>query len=1438
MGCRKRDIYPEGTGGISTESTVTIAEVSLLSGSSDRTDPEREGQYVFRSVDSDSGLPDNNVRDMLMLPGGMMCIQTSSMLNLFDGTSSKSYRFDPAFVPFQEYAALGYLFCSDHNLWFTNQNYTWRFDLNTRRFDYDIESLLSPFYINGERPECFSIAPDGSYWIVSTEGNLWWCDAASGMARQLDLPDCFSVPIIVSFSGTQVRMLSLSGAFAVYDTQLRVFTRCVERLTSAGTDPSRMDMAEGADGDLWIMFDTEIIRYRADGRVEKVRNVPIGKNDVYTTIAFDGNDRLWIGSAKSGVSILDTRSLSVENLSWLEVSDGRRIGHNTDISKIYIDPQDGVWIATLTEGVFYWHRNIFRLRTVSNETLDAEVMRDENIKCIAEDEEGRILLGTIRGLLRYDPATGRISVPWPELSEELCTGLYRDSRGRIWLGTFHNGAFCIDRGRVRHYFYDGMPSVEVSYHDSTPNFNSVRSFYEDASGSLWICVYGGLGRFDRESGRISLLRDTHPELDSFMLTRGVSGVEGKLLATSDNGWYLYDPASDTVILGSADVLSSEAPAAGTVSGSDPASALQSADPDILDSSRTLSQGMPTFSPTYIDYRIPCNQSLTDSRGLMWLASSEGLYVMSPDGKNYRLSLRDGLPNDNILALTADRFGNVWAATFRDVSRIRPVREKDGYSFAVTSFGAEEGLSVGTLFQNSMFAARDGRIYVGGSRGFGVADPSTLYQPNRNSAPVITGLRVFNHPVEVGEEYNGRCILTEDLSRTRHIRLRHTETFITFDFSNLNYINPGHTNYRYRLKNFDREWTELHAAGSGSATYTLLRHGDYVFQVMAADNDADWSQTCAEIAVTINPSFWQSVWAKVIYILLGFLAVSLVVWAILHRARVKEETRKEEESKRQKDEMDAMKFRFFTNVSHELRTPLSLIILPLESIIRHTAADSPLMPQLQTMHRHVSSLLGMVNQLLDFRKVEMHGETLNYKHGDIAQFIAGQVEAFRDTAREKELDLVFDNDMANSMMDFDAEKVFKIVNNLLSNAMKFTPKGGEVAVRLTQKGSDLMVIEVADTGVGIAPEDLPHIFDRFYQPARNENFSGTGIGLNLVRQFSEMLGGNVSVESEVGVGSTFRVELPIRSESSAQTDVQEDSPDVTDAAAGEPGHHAEAEDGPANGGDAGEDAVAGGEEGASGEERTRLLIVEDNADFRNYLAGELSEEFDVIKASDGEDGLRKVAKHAIDIIICDVMMPRMDGFELCRRIKNDINTSHIPIILLTAHSNNEVRSEGYKAGADAYISKPFSMDVLLARIRNLVEERRRRIRAFTSGSEEVSTEKMTATPLDRRLMDKVMECVRKNLSNADYSIEDLAADVAMHRMNLYRKLRTITGTTPSEFMRNIRLREAARLLVQEPDLSVTEISERVGYNTPKYFSRHFFEMFGCTPTAYRTAAPKE
>lgn len=1331
--------------------------------------PQSHVRYRFRQIDSNDGLPDNNVRNMLMLPNGLMCIQTATMLNLYDGATSQSYAFNPIRIPYQEYSGLNYLFYdSDNALWLSNRDQTWRFDLGSREFEYDTPAMLAPFDLGKRKAESLFRMSDGDYWVLGDDGSLWFCDRSTGRARMVDQPEALHQPLIIVGREQKVWMLTLDGTLACYDVSLQTFTSLYRGIVPESSPlSSRMEMVVASNGDLWMLFDRDLVRYRAaSDRIERILDVPLGSEDVYTTIAIDRDDHLWIGSAKSGVSILNPETLTVHNLPWLELTDGRRIDHNTDISKIYVDPHDGVWIATQTEGVFYWHRSIFRLQTINNASAYGVRMPDESVKCLIEEPDGRILLGTIQGLLRYDPRTGEITIPYPELSRELCISLYRDRNGQIWLGTFHHGAYRIDRqGKIRHYFSEKMTSVDASYRSATPNLNCVRAFHEDRDGNFWICVYGGLGRFDPDSGRIELLRDRHPELAQFMLTRGVCEVGDQLLVTSDNGSYRYDPHTDRVLF----------------------------DPD--------------DPQTY----VPCNQALVDSRGLLWLATWEGLQVETPDGERYRLTTTDGLPNNNILGLAIDNLGNIWAATFSHLSRVKAIRRDGRLDFAVSSFGAADGMEAGALFQNALTVGADGRLYAGGAHGFCCVDPSSLYQPNYNRTPVISQLRIFDRPVEVGRELNGRCILPRELSQMKHLDLQHDETFLTFEFSNLNYTNPSHTVYRYRLENFDREWTEIHARGTGTATYTLLEPGDYVFRVTAADNDTDWSESEAVIAFTIHPPFWRSTTAYVLYAAGVLLLIVLGILYVIRRLKHRAAQRRFEEEIRQREELDQMKFRFFTNISHELRTPLSLILLPLEGILRRTEETNPIRQQLETIHRHATQLLSLVNHLLDFRKLEMQGERLNLTQGDMARFAEGLVATFRDMAREKELDLTFDNTMTNPRMAFDSAQMYKILNNLLSNAVKFTPKGGSIAVRLSQPTPEWMRLEVSDTGIGIPERDLEHIFDRFYQSTNNTSPQGSGIGLCLVRQYAEMHGGHVGVTSREGHGSTFRVEIP--------TTLQ--APNTVEQ---KPSPESEAESEP-----------------QSGENRhVRVLIVEDNSDFRAYVAGELSAEFDVRQAEDGEDGLQKAHRYHPDIIVCDVMMPKMDGFELCKRLKNDIETSHIPIILLTARADDDVRREGYESGADAYLSKPFNMEVLLARIRNLVEERRRRIHSFTSEAD-ITPSQITVTPLDRQLIDRITECVERNIGNPNYSVEELSSDVAMHRMNLYRKLQSITGMTPSEFLRTMRLKRAAQLLAQDGNLPVAEVAEMVGFNTPKYFTRYFREMFGCTPSQYQAArhnAPAE
>lgn len=1317
-----------------TISTV-LAILLTISLSADNTE-----KHLFRMLDTSSGLPDNNVRNMIMLPNGLMCIQTSSMLNIFDGISCRSYRYDATRIPYTEYSGLNHAYFDEKEnmLWSTTRDHIWAFDMETRQFGYDIADWLDITELQERTPETLFIDNEGRFWLLDKDGTIRIYDRAKDKSQISTLPAGMGFPIAFKQHGSKVWMLSLNGKIAEYDHQLCDF-RTVKDIPDISRDSgfSHMALDMTSDGDLWIMFDKKLILYdTGEGLFHDICSIPSESKDLYTTIALDKDDNLWVGSARSGVSIISDRGRNVTSLPYLELIDGKKIYHNTDISKIYIDLHGGVWIATLSEGLLYWHRDIIHLETIGN---------DKSVKSMVEGKDGNIYVGTISGLLSYNPKTLEMSVPHKRLEDELCISLYRDSRDRIWVGTFYNGAFCIDGKNIRHYVYPEN-SVDLSYRQSRTNLNCVRTFYEDSLGRFWVSVYGGVGRFNPQTGEISLLRDRHEELARFMIVRDICELpDGNLLMSGDNGRFIYSPSEDKVV--------SE-----------------------TESEKSHQQ---------------TNQAISDARGLLWMATSDGITVRNvKTGKEYRIDSRNGLPAGHIMSITSDDSGNIWAASFSYISRIRTISDGKGdYNFAVATYGKNDGVVSGAFFQNSILKHSKGDIYFGGAHGICKAIPENMFQELNALTPVITSVNVAGNMLEV---WNDELIL------------KHDESFITLEFSNLNYANPSHTTYLYKLENFDKDWRQIGSDGMRRAQYTYLQPGSYRFLVKAANNDTDWSET-ASIDITIRPPFHRSIYAYIIYALLLLTAsIAFIRWMMI-RTRRKIQENKEREERKQREDLDQMKFRFFTNISHELRTPLSLIILPLESIMKDMK-DSAVMSKLQTMHHNANQLLSLVNHLLDFRKLEMGGERLDLKPGNISDFIGSIVVSFKDAAQKSNIILSLEDTMENPMMMFDSIQMQKIANNLLSNALKFTPEGGFVNVRLSQNDAGMMLMEVSDTGIGIPATDIDSIFDRFYRSGNTELRTGSGIGLSLVKQYVEMHSGQIEVKSEVGKGTVFTVLIPMSLHVEGATEERGGSEGVENYSVEETVKIADTS-------------------------RRHIMIVDDNADFREYLVGELSEVYEVTAAANGKECLELLRISNPEVVICDVMMPVMDGFEVVKAIKNNIETSHIPVILLSARTSEDIRLESYETGADAYLTKPFKLGILLARVKNLIEERNRRIASFSKGTE-ISPSDVTITTIDQKLMTKIMECLEKNMDNSEYSVEELSSDIGMHRMNLYRKLQSITGMTPSEFIRTIRLKRAAQLLQSDPNLTVSEVSNMVGFNTSKYFTRYFKDMFGVTPSQYR------
>lgn len=804
----------------------------------------------------------------------------------------------------------------------------------------------------------------------------------------------------------------------------------------------------------------------------------------------------------------------------------------------------------------------------------------------------------------------------------------------------------------------------------------------------------------------------------------------------------------------------------------------------------------------------CKALAIDKQGWIWVGTMNGVYVFDiQNGKTYQYGKGEGMANEMIQDLVVDKLGDVWATTANGLCRFRRTRSSE-QPFALTMFDSQNKLGDTKFLPRTAASMADGKLFFGSSTGFYIVDPIQVKDMEYTGHPVFTSLLVNNQEVVAGKEYDGRVILPFALSTTRKIVLEHDENFITVHFSGLNFDMPHHTYYKYRLQGVNNDWIEISPQdGIGRANYTDLSPGTYKLEVYSAGLDKVWSKQSATLEIEVLAPLWATWWAKLLY-LLAFIALMIfgVRWKI-------EQNRKRMENEKYK-ELEEMKYRFFTNISHEFRTLLTLIITPVGSMLRRTT-DTETRTQLNEVSKNAGDLLQLVNQLLDFRKMEMNGERLNLASGNLDEFIQYTTMKFSPLSGQKNISLKFEDKTGGLFMYFDRDKLGKILTNLLSNAFKFTKSGGVVKVELSKCFIDsrrYARIIVEDTGCGISKEEQAHVFERFYRAEQQQAATqvGSGIGLNMVYEYVKLHQGKVSLESEEGKGSCFIVDIPTDLKHALQQEAAQDNQFVSSPAT---------------------DAVDGATEvqGAKKIEKT-VMVVEDNEDFRHFLHRELSHIYNkVLVAKDGMEGALKAEEENPDLIVSDVMMPRMNGTDMCRRIKENIETSHIPVILLTAWSTDEGRTEGYKAGADAYIAKPFDMEVLLARISNLLEKQEKRKQDF-SHSISLDPKTVTDSSPDEAFLNEVIGHIEKNIDNSEYTIDSLAGDVVMSRMSFYRKMKSLTGQTPADFIRTVRLKTAAKLL-KEGNCNVSEACYRTGFASPQNFSKHFKEIFGVLPSQY-------
>ncbi|WP_257666308.1 hybrid sensor histidine kinase/response regulator transcription factor [Parapedobacter tibetensis] len=1315
--------------------------------------------YVFRHIDANTGLSDNLIKGIGSTPDGRISIRTQSLLNLYNGGTFDNFRQGSGTRyawectgDEQEYIDL------QNRIWLKQESRLQVFDLKTNQFIADVGGLLASFGVQ-KKLEDFFIDDAKNLWFLTEDHGLSYYD----VARQdlITLPgnsvaeiNKFGIPREIQQVGDTCWIVYSKGLIQLWRYSTKEIIRQDTRLLGVIDEAShnlvlRASPTEG----LWLMHQTDVMFYHPSSDVWTRASHISGLSNFFTCMDVDHDGNAWVGTSQSEIRVIDGADFDVQSFVGMPLTTGGILVN--DISSIYVDDDNGVWIGTLFQGICYYHASMLKINLVHTVPHESH-MTNENVRCFLEEADGTILVGTVNGLSRYFPQARRVEGVYPELNGKLCMGLYRDSQGRIWVPTFLNGIFCIENGKIRQY---ERPGVSI-YAD--PNPNNGRTMIEDASGQLWVSVYGGVGRFDPATGNIDFLYKTHPEIKHLKLGLTFTRMDGHTLAVAAEELFFYNTKTDSL-------------------------------------------WFPAYRDQIQTYGAEFNFIFPDSRSLHWL-SVDGLKVWDNGGGHlYEVPINEDRPNQTVSAILEDSMGNLWVSTMNGISKVEVKRGEEGYDFTVTNFGRMDGAGVqaGRFNTGAAMRASDSSMYFGGVHGMNVFHPERMMYNTSKHKPIFTGFRLFNTPIKERALHNGRILLEQPISQANEIHLRYHENFITLEFAGLNYVNPSKTYYRYQLENYDQGWTEIQADGVGRVNYTGLPPGKYTFKVYSANNDKFWGDEYVELAIVISPPFWATTWAKLLYSVLFVIAlVSIIQYfnRLNHRKLVRQQAA---EAQRQREELDQMKMSFFTNISHEFRTPLSLIMTPLE-LLRNEVDDSQLKEKLTSIYGHSNDLLTMVNQLLDFRKLEVKGEELRLGHGDIVEFLAGMHASFKPVANSKQLDFTFDGPDTPIYMFFDKDKVLKVMNNLLSNAFKFTDDGGTVALRVTTEtvyARKYVRITVADTGYGIAETDLPYIFDRFRQ-ANNQlaNQTGSGIGLYLVNEYVALHEGKVEVESSVGEGATFTVRLP--------TDLE-----------AEPIDHALLAD-----------DVQSTTEPSPTSMGKKILIVEDNAEFRHFLKSQLAKRYVVIEAPDGEEGEKRALADEPDLILSDMMMPKIDGITLCHRLKSNIQTSHIPIILLTARMSDDARMSVYSAGADSYLSKPVVYEMLLTRIEKLIEQQEIR-KALFHTTIEVTPSSITINSLDEALVQKALLSVENNMDNPQYGVEDLGKDIGLSRGHLYRKLQSITGQNPADFIRSIRLKRAAQLL-RDSQLHVTEIADMVGFNTLKYFNKHFKETFGMTPTQYR------
>jgi signal transduction histidine kinase/ligand-binding sensor domain-containing protein/DNA-binding response OmpR family regulator len=1420
----------------------------------------------FQYLTTADGLPQNTIDCMFLDSQRFMWFGTWNGLCRYDGYSFKIFQKGESQKSLPDNFV--HAICEDKskNLWVGTARGIVVYNLETEQF-FMPDSLQAK--LENIAVTSLNCDKDGGVWIAAEKGKLFHVTPKPGNPQEFDCHEINTeilhnadVNTICILKSKRILIGTGVGAYEIISGKL-------VKLKLAGSSPTIFDSAnllcsfESSNGDWGFGSNIGLFWYRQSSNLLTLYTyLPNNKNSLghatVMAIAEESPGTILIGTL-GGLNFFHPETGLISGITGR--LDENATLNNEFVNSLLTDIDGNIWIGTEKGGVNKYSTFQKPFYSLRNHPDDSNSLSSNTINSILNDED-ILWVGTAGGgLNRVDQRTGKIdhfmqSNQKPEgISSNFISSICVDTDKKLWVCTWGNGIgrLVSEKNKTfKNYLHSASnPRSMVS--------NFVSSIYSDNRGFFAIGTQAGLDLFN-------------PKTETFF---HFQEKFDKSIETPAVGCILKD-RNDFYWIGSRKGLFRI-----------PAKLVEPTPEKLTSEDYRFFTNVPGDSLSLSGNYVV--SLLEDHRGTVWVGTyGNGICkaVTAPDGKIQFVSYtkNDGLCNNVVYAMEEDRSGNIWISTDNGLSKFNP----ETSSFQ--NFYTKDGLLNDQFYWTSSDSDHHGNLYFGGVNGLNYFSPEKIDFYPRLPKVIITDFQVFNQSVEIGQKLHGNVLLKQSVSETKTIDLSYKDNIFSVEFSALDYFLPDKVTYAYKLEGVDQNWVTVTSARR-FATYTNLSGGEYRFLVKAANSDGLWSAEPTVLNIIIDPPYWQTKWFRFLAILA--LALSVMGY-IRYRTRylheqkrkleiqVRERTIQIEEQKEklqeqaetllqsntilaerreliegqkkelenqnqliveQRDEVielnkkvslvNQLRLRFFTNISHEFRTPLTLILDPLELLMNRLKNDKETMQTLKLIDRNAQRLLHLINQLMYFRKIETGKMELRVVQGDMVAFLKDVFDSFVDLSVHNSIQYTFLPSVNTRTTWFDPDKIENIFYNLLSNAFKFTPEEGRISMKVefcepNGSPSGLMFpsirIEVIDSGKGISAEHLPYVFDRFYQAdsTPDNRQKGSGIGLALTQELVQALHGEISVESKLGKGSVFSVLLPYRADDFAETELDlagsvqsvnlQSKVDVITEELMLAG--------------SGTDEL----EEKADKSKPLILIVEDNYDLRTFLMQSMKNDFRLLGAENGKEGLEMAKKFTPDLIISDVMMPVMDGLELCSRLKKEIHTSHIPVILLTAKAMIDHWIEGLETGADDYIPKPFNLKILHLKIVNLIESRRK-LRLLFGRNGNPSPEQSTTNPIDEQFLAKAYHIVENNIQAENFTVDLFAREMAVSKSLLFKKLKALTGHSITDFINLYKLGKAASMIVADPKVNISEIAFQTGFNDPKYFSRIFRKVFGVSPSDY-------